>query len=89
MNKSTTVGQLIVTILTTIILIFIAQFISFWICYAAGWIAKITIGNALTKGLSLLNLTILPDQIPFLAGAIGWIASFFNSTRFNSNNSNK
>lgn len=57
----------------------IAPFIGFWCAYFGGWLAKLTIGNILCRALALIGITIIPDQIPLLAGGLGWIGGFFKS----------
>ena len=66
-----------------IMVIFITPFISFWLCYFGGWIAKITIGAKLVEALNMLfNTTyFIPDKLPLMAGALGWIGSYFKSTK--------
>lgn len=50
----------------------------FWMSYFFGWIASFVIGNPLCHALNIIfNTTFTKDMIPFAAGAIGWIASYF------------
>ena len=63
-------------------LIFIAPIVTFGLSYFAGWLAKITIGGFIVEGFSSLGLTVLRDDIPLIAGVIGWIAGFFSSTAY-------
>ena len=65
-----------------IILIFIGPWISFWLAYFSGWIAKITVGKYLVSGFGLLGLDIPLEKIPLLAGVLGFIGSFFKSTNY-------
>lgn len=69
-----------------IMVIFIAPFISFWLCYFGGWVAKITIGAKLVEALNMLfNTTYFTkDMIPMVAGALGWIGSYFKTTNIKS-----
>lgn len=68
------------------ILIFIVPWLSFWLAYFGGWIAKITIGNQLVNGLSLIGIIISKDQIPLLAGIFGWIGGFFKAATMKKGN---
>jgi len=63
-----------------IVIIFIAPWLSFWIAYFGGWIAKITIGDYIVRALELIGILITKDQIPLLAGGLGWIGGFFKTT---------
>lgn len=62
-----------------VVTVFIAPFVTFWLCYFGGWIASITIGNILTNGLNTLFQTtwFTKDMIPLCAGTLGWIGSYF------------
>ena len=62
-----------------IIAIFIAPWLSFWLAYFGGWIAKITIGNYIVKGFALLGITLPLNKIPLIAGVLGWIGGFFKN----------
>lgn len=73
--------SLIGLLVTIAAIIIIAPFIGFWLCYFGGWIAKLTIGNILCRSLALIGIQILPNQIPLLAGGLGWIAGFFKSIK--------
>ena len=81
-------GAIFIVIFTIIITIFIAPFISFWLCYFGGWIAKVTIGTELVKALNtLFNTTYFTkDMIPMIAGALGWIGSFFKTMHITKKN---
>lgn len=59
----------------------VSPFISFWLAYFGGWIAKITIGPTLASALNILfNTTfVTADKIPMMAGALGWIGGFFKA----------
>ena len=79
--NSNTEGLTIMGLLFMIILIiFIAPWLTFWLAYFGGWVAKITIGKYLVSGLSLIGLDISLDSIPLLAGVLGWIGGFFKAT---------
>lgn len=75
--------------LVTVIL-FITPFISFWLAYFGGWIAKVTIGTKLVAALNLLFNTdyFTKDMLPMMAGALGWIGSYFKSYPNIKNNKN-
>lgn len=64
------------------ILFVIMPFISFWLAYFGGWIAKLVIGTKLAAALNILfNTTYFTaEMLPMMAGALGWIGSFFKST---------
>ena len=62
-----------------ILAVFIAPWISFWLAYFGGWVAKITIGDQLVLALNFLNISINKESIPLLAGGLGWVGSFFKS----------
>lgn len=50
----------------------------FWVSYFFGWIASFVIGNPLCHALNTtFNTVFTKDMIPLIAGAIGWIASYF------------
>ena len=74
-------------ILTTVILWLIDPWLSFWLAYCGGWIAKITIGTPLTQALNtLFNTTkFTPSMIPLIAGALGWMGGFFKTYYTRSN----
>ena len=65
------------TIAAFIIVILLLPFLSFWVAYFLGWLASFLIGNHLVNGLALIGIKITTNQIPLLAGTLGWIASFF------------
>ena len=65
----------------------ISPFLTFWLAFFGGWLAKITIGGVLASGLQTLGLSISVNQIPLIAGTLGWIGCFFkNSREFKWNN---
>lgn len=70
---------ILVLILAAVAIMLLVPFLSFWICYFLGWIAKLTIGSLLCQSLSLIGIQILPSQIPLLAGGLGWIGGFFSA----------
>ena len=75
-------------ILIFIGLMFIMPFINFALCYFAGWIAKVLIGKWLVAGFALLRLPIEINDIPLIAGVLGWISSFFKNSTVNKNSNN-
>lgn len=64
-----------------ITLIIFAPMISFFISYFGGWLCKITFGDILCNSLNTLfnTKTFTPENLPIIAGALGWIAGFFKS----------
>lgn len=64
------------------VLFVIMPFISFWLAYFGGWIAKLVIGTKLAAALNILfNTTYFTaEMLPMVAGALGWVGSFFKST---------
>lgn len=67
-------------ILICIGLLFVAPLVLFGICYIAGWIASVVIGQWIVAGFALLNINITIAQIPLIAGTLGWIGGFFKAT---------
>ena len=72
-------GEILAIIIAVVVLLIIAPFISYWCAYFGGWIASITIGGVLCDSLNMLfgTLRFTPDMLPEIAGAFGWIGSFF------------
>ena len=76
-------GLIVLFVLAIVIL----PWVAFWLAYFGGWIAKLVIGGYLVQGLAILGINITLDQIPLLAGVLGWIGGFFKTTvSRNSNN---
>lgn len=67
----------IIAIVFYLIWLFISPVINFAIGYLVGIFAKITIGNSIIAGLTLLGIHISLGSIPLLFGLINLIASFF------------
>lgn len=69
------------------LLLLVGPFISFWLAYFGGWLAKITIGDTLCQALNTLfpTRTFVKDLIPWYAGALGWIGGFFKAATYNRN----
>lgn len=62
--------------------VIIMPFISFWLAYFGGWLASLVIGNPLCNALNVLFATdrFEPSMLPWIAGAFGWIGSYFKTT---------
>ena len=71
---------------TIILLVVIMPFINFWLAYFGGWIASLVVGGPLCEALNTMFGTtrFVPTMIPWIAGGLGWIGSYFN-TRINVN----
>lgn len=77
--KNLTGFSILGIIATFVIIIIAAPWLGFWLAYFGGWIAKITIGNQLIRALELIGILITKDQLPLLAGGLGWIGGFFKA----------
>jgi hypothetical protein len=84
-DDTSTKSKIIGAIIAIIIMFILEPFLIFWISYFGGWLAKLMIGSHLIKGLNLLHIAIELNQIPLLAGTLGWIGAFFHNI-INSNN---
>jgi hypothetical protein len=84
-NFDTTGFAIFGVIAALIAFVFFASWLSFWICYLGGIITKIVIGKYIVAGASILGLNIAEDQIPLVAGTLGWIGGFFKSYNFSKN----
>ena len=86
--KSEYIAQVIGTIIGAIILIFILPIFSFWLNYFCGWITSLVIGEKICYALNLLFKSnyFTSDKLPWIAGALGWIGSFFRTTSSNKKN---
>ena len=71
---------------TMILLVVIMPFINFWLAYFGGWIASLVVGGPLCEALNTMFGTtrFVPTMIPWIAGGLGWIGSYFK-TRINMN----
>ena len=84
-------GEILLTIIGAIVLVFIVMlvlpFCNFWIAYFGGWIAILTIGVKLVaKKKMIYNKDYFKaDMLPMMAGALGWIGSYFKTYSSNSN----
>lgn len=76
-KEKASIGGIIVLILVTIFLI---PWITFWLCYFGGWIAKLVIGKYLVVGFATLGFNVPIEKIPLIAGCLGWIGSFFKNS---------
>ena len=65
-----------------IILLIFSPFIMFWLCYFGGWITMHVVGDTLANALNVLfNVQYFSaDKIPMIAGALGWIGSYFKAS---------
>lgn len=63
------------------VLVIVEPFIGFWLAYFGGWIASLTIGDILCRGLNSLFQTthFTKEMLPLFAGTLGWIGGFFKS----------
>ena len=82
MKKDTTLAEVILILIGFAVLLFFMPFISYWLSYFGGWLASIVIGETLCDSLNLTFATVrfTPDQLPRIAGALGWVGSFFKGT---------
>jgi hypothetical protein len=82
MNKNTSLAEVILILVGVVTLLIFMPFISYWTSYFGGWLASIVIGETLCNSLNLTFNTIrfTPDQLPQIAGALGWVGSFFKGT---------
>ena len=67
------------TLCLAVVIIIFAPFLNFIMSYFTGWLIKITFGPTLCKGLAILGLAIVPEQLPLMCGTLGVIGSFFKS----------
>ena len=67
-----------------VVVIIIGPLITFWLGYFGGWLAKIIIGGKLCEALAYLGLTVTPEMLPWIGGALAWIGGFFKSVNTNS-----
>ena len=76
-KEKASVGGIILLLIATI---FFLPWITFWLCYFGGWVAKIVIGKYLVAGFAILGINLPIDNIPLIAGCLGWIGSFFKNS---------
>ena len=72
-------GEIIGAIIAVIIIFIFEPFIVFWFGYFGGWLAKLMVGSHLVEGLKLIHISVGLNQIPLLAGTLGWVGSFFHN----------
>ena len=67
---------------TMILLVVIMPFINFWLAYFGGWIASLVVGGPLCEALNTMFGTtrFVPTMIPWIAGGLGWIVSYFKTS---------
>lgn len=82
MKKDTTLAEVILILIGLAVLLIFMPFISYWCAYFGGWLASIVIGDTLCNALNTLfgTLRFHPEMLPQMAGALGWIGSFFKGT---------
>ena len=82
MKKDTTLAEVILILIGLAVLLIFMPFISYWLSYFGGWLASIVIGETLCNALNTLfgTLRFHPEMLPQMAGALGWIGSFFKGT---------
>lgn len=87
-EESSGVGEIIGGILLFIVLLVFAPWISYWLSYFGGWITSLVVGATLCDALNTLFDTtrFTPDMLPQMAGALGWIGSFFKGVSSTTNN---
>ena len=66
---------------TMILLVVIMPFINFWLAYFGGWITSLVVGGPLCTALNTIFDTtrFIPSMIPWIAGGLGWIVSYFKT----------
>lgn len=64
---------------------FIMPFLHFWLAYIGGCIVQMVIGTPLCHALNTTFGTtrFVPEMLPWIAGACGWIGGYFKSTNIN------
>ena len=67
---------------TLILSIVIMPFINFWLAYFSGWVTSLVVGESLCTALNtIFNTTrFIPSMIPWIAGGLGWIVSYFKTS---------
>jgi hypothetical protein len=85
-NKTASGWAALDLIFLALLVVLISPWIHFWLAYFCGWIAKLLIGKYIVEGFALFGIMLPLDKIPLLAGALGWVGSFFKTTVSKSNN---
>lgn len=62
-----------------LLILIVWPWISFWIYYFEGWIAKLVIGKYIVEWFALFNINFPIDKIPLFTGVFGWISGFFRN----------
>ena len=91
-NNDTTLAEVILILIGLAILLIFMPFISYWLSYFGGWLTSLVIGNTLCDALNMTFATVrfTPEMLPEMAGALGWVGSFFKGTvRIKENSKNK
>lgn len=73
-------GTIIAGLLIIAIALVISPLITFWLGYFSGWLAKIIIGAKLCEAFTYVGLTVTPNMLPWIGGALAWIGGFFKNT---------
>ena len=76
-KEKASIGGAILLIIGTV---FFLPWISFWIYYLGGWVAKLVIGKYLVAGFAILGIDLPIDNVPLIAGCLGWIGGFFKNS---------
>ena len=71
-----------------LLVVLISPWICFWLAYFCGWITKLLIGKYIVEGFALFGITLPLDKIPLLAGVLGWVGNFFETTVLKKSNNN-
>lgn len=74
-------------IVMAVLLVIFAPMLLFFIYYFGGWLCKITFGPTLCNALNtLFNVSFFaPEKLPLMAGALGWIGSYFKNNSISKN----
>lgn len=74
-------GGVIAIFLGAIGLFIFSSWINFWFSYFGGWLASMWIGKYIIQGFAFFGKDITLEQIPYIAGFLGWFGGFFKSTQ--------
>lgn len=78
--------KVVLSIITAVLFIVFAAvalpFVNYWCAYFGGWIASLTIGVELSNTLNdVFGVSYFtPEQIPAIAGLLGWVGGFFKAS---------
>ena len=81
-------GVMVIFILAVVLFIF-SSWINFWLSYFGGWLASKWIGNYIIQGFAFFGKDITLEQIPYIAGFLGWIGGFFKTSQVVNNLRNR